>query len=144
VSKSAIDDKQILEGTTQLSEGEYCQFKFTLPETGRTLTSEKFPQSELKGEVLIRWCDSVRAQIAADVASDAGEKEKKRRERIKRKKEEEEESQEQYPTDLPPGAERTVMPDSVATSEDLWTQYGRLLGEVERIKARLRAAGEKV
>lgn len=59
-----MGDSEILQKTTQQSEGGKVRLKTTLP-SGRDLTSEWMAPDAMK-KVMIPWCDNVRQQVDAD------------------------------------------------------------------------------
>lgn len=142
-----LDDKDILQNTVQLNDNGYVQFKYTLPgKDGRTVKSDSIPRSALSGEAIITWCNFVRTQIAVDQDNTAAEKEKLRQARMKA--EDEAKAAQEVQVEQPTPNSGLILPTLTAASTgqslSLWQQYGQLLGELERVKAQLRASGEQV
>lgn len=150
-----LNDSDILAGTTQGPVEDapgYYNLKYTLPGgDGHVITSENLPQDKIKGGVLIAWCNQVRAQYQA---LEEGKEEEKEATRQKRLKEEEKAKAEveaiakqagidpsQVAWDIPSNipAQTNRSPTNV---DQLWNEYSLALGKVERLAAKLRAAGE--
>lgn len=148
-----LNDQEILDKTIQKEDNGYLKFAFTTPgKGGREITSSSMPKDAVNAKVLIDWCDAIRGQMKVDYEKPAAEKEKKRQERIRKEDEEKAKLLDSVPEDqlnkavlLP---EDFAEPGSAAaipvTLSHLWGQYGQALGEVKRIEAQLRAAGESI
>lgn len=156
-----LNDQEILDKTTQFNENGYVKFKFVVPgKGGRTITSNSIAKSDIGAATLIEWCNSIRGQMEADYNAEHDEKEAKRQTRIKAEDEAKnlqkavDEAVQSIPeaqdNDISVSSGKLVLPASVQANKisnhinNLWTTYGNLLGELERVKAQLRAAGEKL
>ena len=61
-----IGDAVILQQTAQEQDGSKVRLKFTL-QSGKDVTSEWMQSEQLKGGVLIAWCESIRGAISHEV-----------------------------------------------------------------------------
>jgi hypothetical protein len=105
------------------------------------------PKDAVNAEVLVLWCNTIREQMKIDYEKEAEKKEEQRRKRIDAKKKEEavEEPGAAREQEFPDRNSPTeALSEQVLVSEDLWEQYGALLGKVERVKAQLRTMGENI
>ena len=170
MSEVVLQDQEIIDLTTQVNNGEYTQFKITLPGSNRVVTSENMRKSDIKGGTLIDWCEAIRGQMKADYTALRDEMEEKRKARIDEEEKARLEVLEQ--SEGQSGAEGVLLPaiegefvnendepqliipvetikkstsaNAEAHKANLWQTYGNLLGEVEKVKAQLRAMGEQV
>ncbi len=74
IEPSDMNDSQILQTTVQeTGEDGKVRYKTVLP-SGRDLVSEWMDPGQMKGKIVIKWCELVREQVGVDAAEERAAK----------------------------------------------------------------------